>query len=405
MNSEGGDSTHEPVGPKAPPVVTPGRLKLAGLVAAVLAVIVVASGFVGRSADRSAVERWTGEQAVPTVALIQPSTAGVGGKISLPGRVEAYYRAPIYARVSGYLKAWYTDIGARVKAGQTLATIETPDLDQQLEEAKAQLATARANQDLAAITATRWQLMLKSDSVSKQAADERTGDLEAKRTITAAALANVQRLEALEGFKNIVAPFDGIVTSRNTDVGALINAGGGVGPQLFTVSDIHRLRVYVDVPQSETANIAAGMKAELTVPERPEQTFTATVDSTSGAVNAESGTLLVQLSLTEPSGAVLPGDFATVELDLPAAGNVVRVPSSALIFRGKDLEVATVTANDRVSMRPIVVQRDFGTFVEVASGLKPDDRVIDNPADALQDGDEVQVSPAAGAQEPRHAPG
>ncbi|MDR3419135.1 MAG: efflux RND transporter periplasmic adaptor subunit [Nevskia sp.] len=400
MNSEGDSPGLAPAGvdDDGRRSISPGRLKVAGIIAAAVAAVVVVGGIVSRRADDAAVVEWTRAQAIPSVSVIKPSTAGVGGAIVLPGRVEAFYRAPIYARVSGYLKTWYTDIGSRVKSGQVLAEIETPDLDQQLAQARAELATARANESLAEISAKRWQLMLKADSVSQQAADEKTGDLEAKRAVRGAAEANVQKLQAMEGFKRIVAPFDGVVTARTTDVGALINAGSGVGPQLFTVSDIHRLRVYVSVPQDESASIRPDMTARLSVPERPDRTFTATVTNIAGAVNVESGTVLVELMLGDTGGAVQPGDYAQVELDLPAEPNVVRIPATALVFKSKGLQVATVNANDRVSLRPIAVKRDLGSAVEVASGVGPDDRVIDNPPESLQDGEEVQLAGADGGQ-------
>jgi RND family efflux transporter MFP subunit len=385
-------------------LITPGRLKVAGIIVLVVALLLVVSGMVGRRMDAAAVAQWTSVQAVPTVTVVRPSTTGVGGAIVLPGRVEAWYQAPIYARVSGYLKAWYTDIGARVKAGQLLAEIETPDLDQQLEQAKAEAATVRANEALAATTAQRWQLMLSADSVSKQAADEKSGDLDAKRAVRAAAEANVQRLQALEGFKRIVAPFDGMVTARLTDVGALINAGSGVGPQLFSVSDVHALRVYVSVPQDEAAPVRAGMTARLKVPEHPDRSFTAVVTSTAGAVDAASGTVLVELKLDDSGGAVLPGDYADVELDLPAAANVVRIPATALIFKSSGLQVATVNANDRISLRTVTIKEDLGTSVEVSSGLAADDRVVDNAPESLQDGDEVQISTAGETAPVKPAP-
>jgi RND family efflux transporter MFP subunit len=379
-------------------MISPGRLKLAAIIAGAVALLLLAWGVLSRRSDEAAVAQWTRQQAVPTVSLIQPSSAGVGGAVVLPGRVEAYFRAPIYARVSGYLKAWYTDIGARVKAGQLLAEIETPDLDQQLEQAKAELATARAGESLARTTAQRWQLMLQADSVSKQAAEEKAGDLETKQAQRSAAEANLQRLKALESFKRIVAPFDGLVTSRTTDVGALINAGSGVGPQLFTVSDTHRLRVYLSVPQDQSASIQTGMNARLTVPEHPDQSFTATVSNSAGAVNVESGTVLIELMLGDTGGGVLPGDYADVQLDLPAQTNVLRIPATALIFKAAGLQVATVDAQQRIRLRPITIKRDLGTVVEVASGLQAEDRVVDNPQESLIDGEQVQeVAPAAPA--------
>jgi RND family efflux transporter MFP subunit len=360
------------------------KLKIAGIAVVVLAIVVVLAGLLSRAARVS--------QAIPSVSVISPATGGAANTIVLPGRLEAFYRAPIYARVSGYLKAWYTDIGTRVKAGQLLGLIETPDLDQQLEQAKANLATANANLNLAESTARRWQTMVKSDSVSQQAVDEKTGDLLAKGAIVKSEQASLDRLQALESFKRIVAPFDGVVTSRDTDVGALIDAGGGRGPQLFTVSDIHQLRLYVSVPQSDSTTIQAGMTADLTVPGHSGKKFTAIVSSTSGAVNVESGTLLVELLVEDNAGDLMPGDFANVTIKLASDSTMVHLPASALIFRSEGLQVAIVGPDEHVKMRPIVVQRDLGHWVEIASGVTKEDRVIDNPPDALADGDEVHVT-------------
>lgn len=376
------------------PMITPTRLKLAASILITIAAIIVVSGLISRAAHESQLERWTAAQAVPSVSVIEPSTDSGGNSIQLPGRLEAFYRAPIYARVSGYLKAWYVDIGAYVKAGQLLGVIETPDLDQQLVQAKADLASTQANVKLAETTAARWQMMLKSDSVSRQAAEEKNGDLETKQAIANAAAANVERLQALESFKRIVAPFDGVVTSRDTDVGALIDAGGGRGPQLFTVSEIHQLRVYVQVPQFYAPDIHPGMSADLTVPGHSGAKFVAKVDSTSSAISAESGTVLVELSLDDHSGVLLPGDFANVRIKLSSDTSALRLPASSLIFRSAGLQVATVDANDRVSLRTITIQRDLGQWVEVATGIHANDKVVDNPPDALSDGDEVRSLPA-----------
>jgi len=377
-------------------VVTSKGLKVGAVLLACVAVIVVASGLISRSSEGAKLNQWTAEQAIPSVALVNISDAGTSDGIVLPGRLEAFYRAQIYARVSGYLKAWYTDIGARVTAGQTLAVIETPDLDQQLEQARADLETARAKESLAETSAKRWQTMLASDSVSQQAVDEKNGDLAAKQTIVNAEIANVKRLEALDSFKKIVAPFDGVVTSRDTDVGALIDAGGGRGKQLFTVSDIHKLRVYVSVPQDDAPSIQSGMIAQLTVPGHDE-VFTAKVDSSSGAVNADTGTLLVELSLDDPAGKLMPGDFANVKIKLSSEMHLIRLPASALIFRSAGLQVATIDANNRVSLRAVTVKRDLGGWVEVASGVSLQDKIIDSPPDAISDGDQVHVVDAATA--------
>ncbi|HEX7402614.1 MAG TPA: efflux RND transporter periplasmic adaptor subunit, partial [Usitatibacter sp.] len=255
------------------------KLRIAGIVLVVIAASVAAFGIATRAADDKTLRERAEAQSVPTVAVIAPGNSGDAGALELPGRLEAYSRASIYARVSGYLKSWKADIGTPVKAGQLLAEIETPDLDQQLLQAKADLASAQANAALAGTTAKRWQSMLGSDSVSRQEADEKTGDAATKEALVNAAQANVDRVQALKGYTRIVAPFDGIVTSRNTDVGALINAGSATGPELFSVSDVRKLRVYVSVPQSYASIVKVGAKAKLTVPERPGKSYSATVES------------------------------------------------------------------------------------------------------------------------------
>jgi membrane fusion protein, multidrug efflux system len=365
---------------------------LAGLA---LVVVIVAVGLLGRVFASQTLKTWTVAQAVPTVQVIVPTEDGAGQTLALPGNVQAFYNASIHARVSGYLKRWYQDIGARVKAGQILADIDTPELDQQLAQAKADLATAVANQRLAQTTAARWTTLLAKDAVSQQETDEKTGDLAAKTSLVNAARADVDRLQATEGFKRIVAPFDGIVTARNTDVGQLIAAGAPTDPGLFTVSDVHRLRIYVNVPQSYSAELKPGMTATLSVPEHPGQSFQATLANTSGAIGAQSGTLLVELQIDNTAGQLKPGDYAQVSFALPTATNQVRVPASALIFRQKGMAVATVGPDGRVVMKPITIGVDQGSFVDVAAGLNPSDRVIDNPPDSLETGDRVNVATAA----------
>jgi multidrug efflux system membrane fusion protein len=357
-----------------------------------VAALVAAVGVTSRVIARQDLNAWTQAQAVPTVAVVMPSTAASGQSLTLPGDVEAFYNASIHARVSGYLKDWYDDIGAQVKAGQLLAIIDTPDLDQQLAQARADLATAVANEKLAQVTANRWTSLLARDAVSRQETDEKTGDLAAKTALVNAAGANVQRLEALEAFKRITAPFDGVVTARTTDRGQLIAAGAPTDPGLFTVSDIHRLRVYVHVPQTYSAELKAGDTATLTVPEHPGQTFQASLVSTSGAVSDQSGTLLVELQLDNTAGLLKPGDYAQVSFRLPVTANELRVPASALMFRQSGMAVATVGPGNRVVMKPITIGTDLGTQVEVATGLSPADRVIDNPPDSLASGDLVRVA-------------
>ena len=373
------------------------RLKLAGAAGLLVAGVLVASGVMSRQHSEQAIKAWTTAAAIPTVDVISLNPGASTAALTLPGAVQAYYEAPIHARVSGYLKQWYEDIGAHVKAGQLLASIDTPELDQQLAQARADLATAEANLSLAQITAKRWQHLLADDAVSPQEADEKSGDLAAKTALVNAARANVDRLVALESFKNIVAPFDGVVTARKTDIGALISAGGDSGPELFSVADVHRLRVYVRVPQSYSAAIKPGLTAALSVPEYPGQSFTATLSSTADAVNDQSGTLLVELGLDNANGQLKPGDYAEVHFSLPQSGSGVQVPASALVYRQQGLQVATLGPDSHVVMKNITIARDDGSYVEVAAGLSRADRIIDSPPDSLAQGDLVRVSGASAA--------
>ncbi|WP_431288625.1 efflux RND transporter periplasmic adaptor subunit [Roseateles chitinivorans] len=383
----------------------PARFKLAATVAVVIAIAVVAAGLWSRKSNAEQLQSTADERGQPSVALVSPQPLTEGG-LELPARIEAWSRAPIYARVSGYLKRWNVDIGGKVKAGQQLAEIETPDLDQQLMQAKAELATARSNAALAASTAKRWQGLLESDSVSKQEVDERTGDMTAKQSQVTALQANVDRIEALKRFTQLSAPFDGVVTARNTDVGALINIGGAPGSELFVVSDTRKLRVYVNVPQRQVAQVRAGGKAVLTVPERPGQRFAATVQSTSQAINTASGAMLVQLAVDNDKDELLPGGFATVRFDgaAPAeagaqANAAVSLPPGAVIINKDGVQVATVDAGNRVKLRKVTIARDMGTRIELGGGLTAADRVIANPPDGIADGDVVRVAQPAAAPE------
>ncbi|RUL63424.1 efflux RND transporter periplasmic adaptor subunit [Dyella dinghuensis] len=368
-------------------------LRLTGIVIAVVLVAVVVIGLITRATQASNLKTWTAEQAVPTVSIVTPEASPNGPVLDLPGRLEAYIRAPIYAQVSGYLKDWKTDIGAPVKSGQLLGEIDTPELDQQLLQARADLASAKANSELAGITAKRWQAMLGSDSVAQQDVDQRTGDYAAKVALMNAAQANVDRLMAAKAFARIVAPFDGVVTARDTDVGALINAGGGTtGPELFVVSDIRKLRVYVQVPQSFGPSIRVGSSAALIVPEYPGKEFHAQVIATSNAVNATSGTTLVQLLVDNTDSTLMPGSFAHVHFSLPVNTQALRVPASALIFDNAGLRVATVGEGDKVAFKKVSILSDYGKTVEIGSGLTHGDRVIDSPPDGIKDGDAVKVA-------------
>jgi len=379
-------------------------LRIAGVVGAVVAIAIVATGVLARSRGDTKLREWTEAQAIPTVAVAAPTANGDGDELKLPGRLEAYARAPLYARTSGYLKSWTADIGTPVKAGQLLAEIETPDLDQQLQQARADLATAQANEKLAGITAERWQKILQSNAVSKQDVDEKTGDLAAKRALVASAKANVDRYVAMKGFTRIVAPFDGIVTARNTDVGALVNAGSAAGQELFVVSDTRKLRVYVNVPQNSVPDVPSGTKATLTVPEHADKSYTATVEASAQSVNAQSGTTLMQLAVDNSAGELLPGAYANVSLALPHDAHALSVPASALIFDAAGLRVATVGADNRVVMKPVTIARDYGKTIQIGSGLDANDRVIQNPPDGVVAGSEVRIAGNAAPAEKAAAP-
>ena len=375
------------------PTVSRRGLRIAALAGVAIAVLVVGGGIASRAANSKRLSQWTAANAQPVVTVTQPQPANGSAVLALPGRLEAYSRAPIYARVPGYLKSWQVDIGASVQAGQLLAEIEAPDLDQQLSQALADLLTARANAALASTTAKRWQDLVKSDAVSLQDVDMKNGDLAAKTAIVKATKANVDRLEVMEGFKRITAPFDGIVTARATDVGALINAGSGKGLELFVISDTHKLRLYVSVPQNYAAQITAGTRAQMTVPERPGRTFTATVETTSQSVDPSSGSTLVELAVDNASGELVPGAFANVRFDLPLTSASLSVPASALIFDSRGARVATLGADNRVVLEPVTIARDLGTVIEISSGLAATDRVIDSPPDGIGKGDQVRIAP------------
>jgi membrane fusion protein, multidrug efflux system len=368
------------------------KLGIFGVLAGVAAVLVVVTGIRAREDASAKLRVWTDDQAIPTVAVVVPDARALSPTFDLPGRLEAYYRAPIFARVNGYLKSWSVDIGARVKAGQVIAEIEAPDLDQQLLQARADLASQQASAKLSEATLTRRRTLIASNFVSMQEIDERTADLSNKNAAVNSSQANVERLEALAGYKKITAPFDGVVTARDTDVGALINAGGGSGPPMFVVSDITKLRVYVNVPQSYVPSIRIGARAVITVPEYPNRTFPATVEASSQSVDVASGTTRMQLGLDNSSGELLPGSYANVRLNLQRDGVPLHIPASALIFNQSGLRVATVGADDKVKLKTVTIARDLGKEIELGSGLSPDDRVIVAPPDGLADGDEVRIA-------------
>ncbi len=373
------------------------KLGIFGLLAGIAAVLVVITGIRAREDSDTKLKEWTDNQAVPTVAVVLPDAKVLNATIDLPGRLEAYYRAPIFARVSGYLKSWSADIGAKVKAGQVIAEIEAPDLDQQLLQARADLASAEASAKLSEATLNRRKTLIASNFVSMQEIDERTADLSNKNGSVKADQANVERLEALAGYKKITVPFDGVVTSRDTDVGALINAGGTSGPAMFVVSDIKKLRVYVNVPQSYVPAIKIGAKAILTMPDYPNRTFPATVEASSQSVDVASGTTRMQLGLENEKSELMPGGYANVRMSLAREGLPLHIPASALIFNQSGLRVATVGSDDKVLFKTVTIARDLGRDIEIGSGLSPDDRVIVAPPDGMSDGDQVRVAGPKGA--------
>ena len=379
--------------PEPPPTgkVSRRSLALTGLIAIVLVTVVVVDGVWSRNASDARLKEVTNAQAVPTVAVIHPTVGANQSSLDLPGRLEAYSRAPIYARVGGFLKAWYVDIGAPVKAGQLMAEIEAPDLDQQLLQAKAALASAQAAEALATVTAQRWQTMGATNAVAKQTVDEKTGDLTVKQALTRAAQANVDRLLVLSDFKRVTAPFDGIVTTRNTDLGQLINADSSAGLALFVISDVKKLRLTVSVPQNYVPAVTLNTKVAITVPEYPGKVYQGVVEASARAVDPASGTTRMQVVVDNSSGELMPGAFANTRIELPANAQALSIPAGALIFGQKGLRVAVLDGADKVQLKSITISRDLGQVVEIGTGLSRDDRVIDSPPDGLSDGDQVRV--------------
>lgn len=374
------------------------RLRLTGIGFVLAIAVIVTYGMVSRAAQNSSLHQLTEQEALPDVAVITPQRAGEAGTLDLPGRLDAYISAPIYARVPGYLKAWNYDIGSRVKAGAVLGIIDTPDLDQQLFQARADMNVATANAKLAQISAARWQALAGTDAVAKQDVDQRTYAYNAAVAQVKASEANVERLVAEEGFKRLVAPFDGIVTARQTDIGALIDAGGAGGAALFVVSAINKLRVYVSVPQNDVPSVPPGTRATISVPEHPGKLFSGTVETSAQSVNPTSGTTLMEIIVDNRDGQMMPGDYASIHLQVAPVGNVLSVPASALIFNARGLWVATVGPDSRVLLKQVTIARDLGPTVDLSSGLSPDDRVVENPPDGVSTGDEVHVvSPVVGS--------
>ena len=366
------------------------RIVLAGLliVAFVLAIVGIAS----RIENRSALAKTTAADAELTVLTTHPTLSGAGDELVLPGTVSAYREAPIYARTSGYVKAWYTDIGTRVRKGQVLAEIETPEVDRQLLQARADLATAQANLQLALTTNARWQRLLKSQSVSAQDAEQKAGDAAAKQAAADSARQNLARLRELEGFRRVVAPFDGIVTARNTDVGNLINAGEAANAELFRLADVHKLRIYAQVPEAYADATKTGIKAELHFEEHPDQGFPAQTVRTSNALDPSARTLEVELQLDNADGRFFPGAYTEVHFKLPSQTQTLRLPANTVLFRAAGLQVALVDRDHKLKLANIKQGRDFGETIEVLAGISRNSQVVLNPPDSAQDGEPVRIA-------------
>ena len=387
--------------PDAPPPVNLHRkLTFFAASAAAVAAAIVIVGIMNRKVADAKLSEWTETQAVPVVAAAVPDTRGRRTTLDLPGRLEAYTQAQMYARVSGYLKEWKADIGTPVKAGQLLAEIDAPDLDQQIMQAAADLASAQANFTLAHATLQRGQTLIASGAISKSDLDTRAADDSNKDGLVKAAQANLDRLRVLEQYKKITSPFDGLVTARNTDVGALINAGGGGGPPLFVVSDTSKLRLYVNIPQNYVPSIKIGTNARLSVPEYPGKTFPASVEASAQAVDVASGTTRILLVVDNAAGTLMTGAFANVSFELPHPEIAINVPASALIFNRQGLWVAIVDHDNRVALKAVTIARDLGKEVEIGTGLAANDRVIESPPDGIASGDLVRIADigASGAE-------
>jgi RND family efflux transporter MFP subunit len=377
-------------------VKAPSRRSLltAATAAVLLASVVVGYGFVNRAQSKQEVVNWTNTQSMPTVALAQPIPGSSQQTLTLPGNIQPFNRAAIFARVNGYVKSWDHDIGTAVKAGQVLATIDAPDLDQQLSQAKATLASVRANHQIASLTANRNNILLQKQIVAQQLADQTTADEKAKEAVVDANQANVRQLEAMQSFKTLSAPFDGVVTARNVELGMLINSGGGSGQALFEVSDLHRVRIYVQVPQSFSAGLTVGMKATFEMPQYPGVQFDATLSHISKSIDPNSHSMLVELQADNAAGKFFGGSYCNVHFKIPTDANLVKIPSTALVTGNQGTQVATLDSNNKVVLKSVQLGRDLGDSVEVLAGLSPSDRIVNNPSETLTSGDTVRVAGA-----------
>jgi RND family efflux transporter MFP subunit len=377
------------------------RLFVAASVVVVVIALAILNGIHSRAKAEANLQGLAQVSAIPVVEVVHPSVGADGQEIALPGNAQAFNDTPIYARTSGYVDHWYVDIGTHVSQGQLLALIQTPELDQQLEQARADLKTAQANLGIAQITATRWQNLVKTNSVSQQETDQAVSDLNAKRALVDSNKANVDRLEQLQAFERVIAPFEGVITARNTDVGDLIQAGDNSAPkELFRLASIRKLRIYIPVPEVYAADVNNGQSVKVTLDAFPNKEFTGTVVRNSNAIDLNSRTLNVEVDVENPTGKLFPGAYAFVHLKVPASTGSVTLPSNALLFRSEGLR-AGVVRDSHVVLTPITIGQDYGGAVEVLSGLTPNDAVIVNPSDSLANGAAVRVhSKAAGTVRP-----
>ncbi|HEY8998110.1 MAG TPA: efflux RND transporter periplasmic adaptor subunit [Edaphobacter sp.] len=391
-----------------------------GVVIAVFVVLVVlvvgaVAGVITRKKDSEDLEKYTAANAAPTVDLAAPKRQGAGKEIVLPGNMQAFTLAPIYARTTGYVRSWTHDIGSRVKKGELLAVIETPELDQQLAQAKADLETAKTNASIAKVTSDRYQDLIGHNAVSQQDTDTAVSTTQARNAAVASAEANVRRLEELVSFERITAPFDGVITARNLDVGQLITASGStvtagagtnvVSRQVFDLSDTRKLRVFINVPQMYTPDAKVGMTASLTLPQFPGRSFTGTLVRTASAVDPATRTLLIEVDVDNKTGELLPGSYVEVHLKSDGEIPVLIVPVTALILNANGQQVAIVDGQSKAHLIPVTTGRDFGVNVEILSGLSEDQKVVVNPSDSLNDGDTVRVVDPGGKKNAEAAGG
>ena len=380
----------------------PGQLAAGGRLIIVLLALLCAGfafliflGIGSRIEAEKGLERKVKSSAIPVVTVIHPETGSKAQEIELPGTTEAFTEAPIYARTSGYLKQWYLDIGAHAKRGELLAEIETPELDQQLEQAENSLKTAQANLQLAGVTADRWVYLLKTNVSSKQETDQAVSDYHAKKATADAAEANVRRLQRLQQFERVYAPFDGVITARDTDIGALIQNGDSTGQkELFHLAAIDKLRVYISVPEVYATAVKSGEAVTLTLDAFPGETFSGTIVRNSNSIDLTSRTLKVEVDVDNPAGRLLPGAYAFVDLKIPAAAAAVTIPTNTLLFRAEGLRVALVHSGE-VKLAPVTIGRDYGNKVEVTSNLSADDPVVIDPSDSITDGSRVEIAEPA----------